>query len=313
MSKRRTATAALAAVLGLAVWPGAEANASQGACVGTSGVTVVVDYGALGGGIEVRCAPGDPSSALQALSAAGFSYGFVPRQPGMVCQINTTPNPCNGAPTNAYWAYSYVEPRGTDWVYSQVGAGGRDPKPGGVEGWAFGDGRAPSLNPPAPKPTTTTTSPAPTPAPRPPSTPPPPSGGGRPEPGPAAPPATDAVGTEQPTSPDADTNRSETTVADGGTSTDADDDASPEATDETPADLPGDEASAAETNASEKIGAETVSREPREAPGPTNGTDQGDGSLPVATIAGVLLVAGLGGGGWLISRRRRATGNAPSS
>ncbi len=168
--------------------------AEAAACSGSTGVTVVVDFGSLGGGVQTGCAGGNPGSGLAALSGAGHGYTFVPRQPGLVCQVDARPNPCNGAPTTAYWAYWHAS-RGGSWSYSTLGAGGYDPAPGTVEGWAFGAGRQPGIAPPAapapprpaPKPTT---KPAPRPTAQPPAAPgragmaaP---GGGAPAPGPSA-------------------------------------------------------------------------------------------------------------------------------
>jgi len=145
-------------VSGLVAAPAADASG----CANANGVTVVVDFGSLGGGIRVGCAAGQQSSGLGALAAAGFSYSFVPRQPGFVCQINGLPNPCNGAPTNAYWAYWHGQPGGS-WTYSTQGAGTYVPPPGSVEGWAFGAGQPPGIAPPAlpaspPPPSTTRSS-----------------------------------------------------------------------------------------------------------------------------------------------------------
>ncbi len=158
-----------AIVCGLAGLGGTAAMAAPAAptaaCNGQSGVTVVVDFGSLGGGTQVRCAPGDPSSGLAALTAAGFSYGFVQGQPGLVCVIDRKPDPCNGAPSDAYWAYHHGQAGGS-WSYSNEGAGTYDPKPGSVEGWAFGANRKPSVAPPGST-TTTTTAPPPTAAPKP--------------------------------------------------------------------------------------------------------------------------------------------------
>lgn len=140
-----TLAVSVTAATGLAV---AEAPAADAAaCSSTSGVTVVVDFGSLGGGITTMCAPGDPASGLAALTGAGFTYSFVPRIPGLVCQINVKPNPCNGAPTNAYWSYWHAPRRGT-WTYSSSGAGGYNPAPNTVEGWAFGAGTKPGISPP---------------------------------------------------------------------------------------------------------------------------------------------------------------------
>ena len=135
-----TATAA-----GLAVATAPPATAAV--CSGTSGVTVVVNFGSLGGGVQTMCAPGDPASGLAALTGAGFTYSFVPRMPGFVCQINVKPNPCNGAPSTAYWSYWHAS-RGGAWTYSTTGAGGFNPAPGKVEGWSFGAGAKPTATAP---------------------------------------------------------------------------------------------------------------------------------------------------------------------
>jgi hypothetical protein len=134
-----------AAVGGLAVATASPASAA--ACAGTTGVTVVVDFGSLGGGVKTMCAPGDPTSGLTALTGAGYTYAFAPRFPGFVCQINVKPNPCNGGPATAYWSYWHA-PRHGAWTYSTSGAGSYNPKPNTVEGWAFGAGIKPSITPP---------------------------------------------------------------------------------------------------------------------------------------------------------------------
>ncbi|GGP82142.1 hypothetical protein [Saccharothrix coeruleofusca] len=137
-----------------------------------AGVTVVVDRGPLGGGVRTGCAPGDPASGLAALAAAGFGYTFASRQPGYVCRIDGQPaaDPCvTPSPTTAYWSYWHGQP-GAGWTYSSGGAGGHDPAPGSVEGWAFGAAQPPGIAPPAPapKPTTTRAGAAEPPAPEPP-------------------------------------------------------------------------------------------------------------------------------------------------
>ncbi|HEX5494866.1 MAG TPA: hypothetical protein VFX70_09870, partial [Mycobacteriales bacterium] len=115
-------------------------------CTGTGGVTVVVDFASLGGGIQTECASGDPSTGLDALTGAGFSFAFLPRQPGFICQIDTLPDPCNGAPQTAFWSYWHGQPGGS-WSFSTTGAGSFDPAPGSVEGWAFGAGDEPGSGP----------------------------------------------------------------------------------------------------------------------------------------------------------------------
>jgi hypothetical protein len=111
-----------------------------------AGVKVVVDFTALGGGVQAGCTPGDPATGLKALEDAGFRFSFVPRQTGFVCRINELPNPCTKPTTSAYWSYWHATPGGT-WTYATSGAGGYDPAPGTVEGWAFGAGVAPGATP----------------------------------------------------------------------------------------------------------------------------------------------------------------------
>lgn len=118
-------------------------SASAAPC---AGVQVVVDFGALGGGVQTGCAAGDPATGLAALTGAGFTYSFVPRQAGFVCRINLLPNPCTAPTPSAYWSYWHAAPGGS-WTYSSAGAGSYNPAPGTVEGWAFGAGVAPAATP----------------------------------------------------------------------------------------------------------------------------------------------------------------------
>ena len=141
-----TTLSVLAAGL-VATGSAAAAPAYAAACSGTKGVTVVVDFTRLGGKVKTACDAGNPATGLAALTGAGFTYTFVPRQPGFVCTIDKKPNPCNGAPTKAYWSYWHAKPHGK-WVYSTTGAGSYDPAPGTVQGWAFGASKPPRISPP---------------------------------------------------------------------------------------------------------------------------------------------------------------------
>ncbi|MGW4110427.1 hypothetical protein ACWEFJ_06070 [Actinosynnema sp. NPDC004786] len=139
-----------AAVVGLAM-TNAPLTAQAADC---AGVTVVVDFRSLGGGVQTGCAPGDPATGTDALSAAGFGYTFAALQPGFVCRINGKPSsdPCRTtSPTTAYWGYWHGRP-GESWVYSSTSASAYDPAPGTVEGWSFGAGEPPGIAPPAPAP-----------------------------------------------------------------------------------------------------------------------------------------------------------------
>ncbi len=160
--RRLAGTAAVSAV---AVAGGVllAAPASAAACSGTSGVTVIVDTGS---SISTRCASGDPSSGLQALSMVGFSVTPVQTQPGFVCRIDGFPSSeacVRTPPTTAYWAYWHAD-RGGSWTYASSGGGSRNPAPGSVEGWRFGSGQQPRSAPPAP---VRTSAPEPTVAPEP--------------------------------------------------------------------------------------------------------------------------------------------------
>ena len=244
--------------------------ASAAAC---TGVSVVVDFGSLGGGAQTGCFAGDPTSGLQALSGAGFGYTFAPRQPGLVCQINVRPNPCNGAPTNAYWSYWHAQPGGS-WVYSTTGAGGRNPAPGTVDGWAFGAGGAPGIAPPA------AAAPPPAQQPAPPQPVPPPAAKPQPVP-PAAKPAPQGA-----TTPGAPT---------------------PGAPAETPAAIPTPDAQPSATGGSAVA---TSSSTAAAAPAPQGGADPSDGGgggVPYGLIGGLALVAALGGAAFWTARRRAGT------
>jgi hypothetical protein len=145
-----------------------EVAAPAAACpAGSEGVTVVVDFGNLPGGVQIRCVTEPVSSGFDALTKAGFSYSTSQRFPGMLCRIDGKPadEPCVVAPPgDRYWAYWTASEPGGAWAYSDLGAGNRTPPPGSVEGWAFSDGckrrpQGPACGSPA---TTTTRPPTPT-------------------------------------------------------------------------------------------------------------------------------------------------------
>lgn len=132
----------------------APVQAASGACPTESGVTVIVDATAVGGSVSQRCAPDRPSSGLDALRKAGFSWTPVSSQPAMVCRIDGRPGPADqtcvsSPPSTAYWGYFRAN-RGGEWKYSSIGASAA-PIAGGVEGWVFltGTQRPPSIKPPA--------------------------------------------------------------------------------------------------------------------------------------------------------------------
>ena len=147
----------------------AAAPASAAACSGTTGVTVVVDTGS---SISTKCASGDPSSALKALTSAGFSVTYPQQYPGsVVCRINGYPasDPCvRMPPGDAYWAFFHAK-RGGSWAYSSSGVASVQPRPGHRRRLPVRLGAAapaslprPPTKTSTPTPTKTTTKPKPT-------------------------------------------------------------------------------------------------------------------------------------------------------
>jgi hypothetical protein len=146
--RRATAMIVIPVLLATLVVMTARATpASAAAYCGRRQVTVVVDFTKLHGKVKSGCDRKRPANGLVALRKAGFTYAFVPRQPGFICTIDRRPSRCNGAPTSAYWSYWHARPHGR-WIYSNLGAASYHPKTSWVEGWAFGRGKPPRIPPP---------------------------------------------------------------------------------------------------------------------------------------------------------------------
>jgi hypothetical protein len=110
-----------------------------GRCIGTEGITIVVDFVGFENKVTVRCALGAQASGFTTLADAGF-VTHPGRYPGTVCQLNGLPT--QGHPycwtTGGYWSYWKATSAGAPWTYSEWGAGnGPSPAPGAVEGWRF--------------------------------------------------------------------------------------------------------------------------------------------------------------------------------
>lgn len=124
-------------------------------CEPNTGVTVIVDDQKIGTGkIYVGCAPGAQADGVEALENAGFElegtsgYGLA-----FICRIDGEPTPaetaCESTPgRGAYWSYWRGKPGGS-WGFSGVGA--KSPQSvspvNSVEGWSFGGGGAPRIEP----------------------------------------------------------------------------------------------------------------------------------------------------------------------
>lgn len=169
LGPRLSRAIALALVLAALV-PAAPARAidqSQGLpgfCPTGVGVTVMVDFQALGGDTIVRCYPSAaPGTGLDALKGAGFQIeGTRKEGEGFVCRIENRPSAVEDLslasrdhyreacvvtpPSEAYWSYWHAG-NDCEWQYSQWGVKNRQFTPGGFEGWSFSldatDGKAP--------------------------------------------------------------------------------------------------------------------------------------------------------------------------
>jgi hypothetical protein len=153
------------AVAGLVVAGGLtlpSGTAQAAACSGTSGVTVVIDYGSSS---STLCAA-DDSSAMKVLQKVATVVSPVQYPGTVVCKINGVPSTqtCQRMPpASAYWAFFHA-PRGGSWAYSSSGVADYNPAPGSVIGFAFGSGAAPSSAPPPATASTPEPSPKPSPS-----------------------------------------------------------------------------------------------------------------------------------------------------
>ena len=158
--------AAAALVLGAAAVGAPPADAAA-PCPGVSGVTVVVEFNGLGGGVDRDCAAeGGGHTADRLLKETGHALAYVQRFPGFVCRVDGLPadDPCvNTPPADAYWGLWWSDGKTGTWTYSSLGAGSLTVPAGGYVAMVW-DGSAGQVAPgadPAPH-LTPTPSPAPT-------------------------------------------------------------------------------------------------------------------------------------------------------
>lgn len=135
-----------------------------GFCKDNIGVTVVVDFQALGGTTIVRCFPSaTPGTGLDALKGAGIQIAGVQRWgESFICRIENRPSatevvPITGnagyrekcidtPPASGYWSY-WHSGNNCSWNYSQWGVKNRNFTPGGFEGWSFSLNATSDTNP----------------------------------------------------------------------------------------------------------------------------------------------------------------------
>ncbi|GAA4374817.1 hypothetical protein [Nocardioides caricicola] len=166
----RIAAAVLLTAAAYAATPVAAASAAG--CSTADGVTVVVDFHELGGGVQTGCvSDGAGDTAASLFPAAGFSLSFVQRQPGFVCRVDGAPadDPCvNTPPADAYWALYWSDGKSGSWTYATSGVGGLRVPDGGYVAlsWQGSAARsAPGLTPSPHASATPSSTPTRTPAP----------------------------------------------------------------------------------------------------------------------------------------------------
>ena len=133
--------AVLAAVTGLTVVGLGTAPAAAALCADAGGVSVVVDFREVGGGIATGCdADGGGKSAATLFADAGFALEYVQRQPGFVCRVNGAPAAASCVstpPANAYWGLYWSNGTSGSWSYSSLGVGSLTVPAGGSVAFAW--------------------------------------------------------------------------------------------------------------------------------------------------------------------------------
>ena len=132
------------------------APASAAACSTSHGVTVVVDFHELGGGVQQACdADGADTSASTLFPRNGFPLDYVQRQPGFVCRVSGAPasDPCqNTPPADAYWGLWWSDGKSGSWSYSSEGAGSLSVPDGGYVAFSWNGSSTKSPPGAAPRP-----------------------------------------------------------------------------------------------------------------------------------------------------------------
>lgn len=111
------------------------ARAQESICV-----ALVVDFGALGGGVQSTCAQVPAgSTGVDVLRAGRHQLTFC--SDGIIGEIDGVPaNGCRTKDSTHYWSYWHRPARASRWVYSTEGPGTYRPGNASTEGWAWQDG-----------------------------------------------------------------------------------------------------------------------------------------------------------------------------
>lgn len=162
----RLAAAALVAAAAGVIWPLAPATAAT--CPSSAGVSVVVDFTKLGGGIATTCVADGGGENAGTIFEVDHDLTRVQQFPGAVCKVDDTPADAacrTMPPSDAYWGLFWSDGDG-GWTYSSEGVDSLEVPDGGAVAFAWQDGGErdqPGVAAPqnAPKPTS---NPSPTPS-----------------------------------------------------------------------------------------------------------------------------------------------------
>jgi hypothetical protein len=162
---------AVAVLVAAAVGLGVPGEAQAATCSGAHGVSVVVDFHELGGGVQTACDAGGAGRTADAqLRDVGHALTYVQRQPGFICRIDGQPanDACvNTPPADAYWSLWWSDGKSGKWTYASQGASSLKVPDGGYVGMSW-QGSGAKSSPGAP-PTTHRTQPTSSPTTHPPS------------------------------------------------------------------------------------------------------------------------------------------------
>ena len=140
----RLAVVALAATAAGLVVPLSIAPAQAATCSTSSGVSVVVDFHQLGGGVQTACdADGAGKYAAAQFTDVGHTLTYVQGQ-AFVCEIDGAPSTqcVRTPPANAYWSLWWSDGTSGKWTYASSGVGALKVPAGGYVAFSWQKGTA---------------------------------------------------------------------------------------------------------------------------------------------------------------------------